>query len=55
MEDNNLVKYVWNILALKQRLERDPYFLSQAVIAVLECHDDYLAEKRLQSIRSARL
>jgi hypothetical protein len=45
MEDNDLVKYIWNILVLKQRFERDPYSLTHEDIEILEYYDDYLAEK----------
>ena len=50
MDDNELVKYVWSILALKQRFERDPYSMSQANIKILEYYEDYLSEKIVQTI-----
>lgn len=45
MDDNALVKFIWNILALKQRFERNPYSLSRHEIDVLRDYQDYLASK----------
>lgn len=39
MTDTNHVKYIWQLLVLRKRMEMDPYGLTQAELQTLQSYE----------------